>query len=187
MGSPICSREHAIGWGAPDPTYGHHVTGGPVTPAVDLLRRLGIEHRVVAYDHDPSHPSFGDEAVEALGVPPEHVFKTLMVTLDGGSHALGVIPVAERLDLKAIAAAAGAKRAVMTDPAVAERRSGYVVGGISPFGHRRPCPVFVDEWAALLEEVFCSAGRRGLEIAVAPDAFARAVGARFASLTRVTA
>ena len=102
-----------------------------------MLRRLGIEHRVVHYDHDPDHGSFGLEAVEALGTDPDGTFKTLMVTLDDGRNAIGVVPVSCTLDLKAIAAAAGAKKARMTEPASAERRSGYVVGGISPFGQSR--------------------------------------------------
>lgn len=153
-----------------------------MTPAIELLRRLGIEHRVVEYDHDPSHPSYGDEAVAALGVEAGLVFKTLMVTLDDVRHAVGVIPVDTTLDLKAIAAAAGAKRATMTDPATAERRSGYVVGGISPFGQKRPAETFVDEWALAADEIYCSAGRRGLEVAVAPKAFEVALGATFPAI-----
>ena len=154
-----------------------------MTPAVELLRRLGIEHRVVEYHHDPSHPSFGEEAVEALGVDPAQVFKTLMVTLDDGNHAVGVIPVNTRLDLKAIAAAAGAKRAAMTDPAEAERRSGYVVGGISPFGQKRVAPTFVDEWALAADEIYCSAGRRGVELVIAPSVFEQALGAVYAAIS----
>ena len=126
-----------------------------------MLRRLGIEHRVVHYDHDPDHGSFGLEAVEALGTDPDGTFKTLMVTLDDGRNAIGVVPVSCTLDLKAIAAAAGAKKARMTEPAEAERRSGYVVGGISPFGQKQVLETFVDEWATALDEVFCSGGRRG--------------------------
>jgi len=153
-----------------------------VTPAIDLLRRLGVVHTVTEYNHDPAHPSFGEEATEALGVEAESVFKTLMVTLDDGTSAVGVVPVAARLDLKAIAAAAGSKKAVMTEPAEAERRSGYVVGGISPFGQKRPAPTFVDEWATTLEMMHCSGGRRGLEISVAPSAFADVLGATFAPI-----
>ena len=133
-----------------------------------MLRRLGIEHRVVHYDHDPDHGSFGLEAVEALGTDPDGTFKTLMVTLDDGRNAIGVVPVSCTLDLKAIAAAAGAKKARMTEPAEAERRSGYVVGGISPFGQKQVLETFVDEWATALDEVFCSGGRRGLEVVVPP-------------------
>ena len=156
-----------------------------MTPAIELLRRLGIDHRVVEYDHDPAHPLFGDEAVEALGVPAEQVFKTLLITLDDGRHAVAVVPVTGRLNLKAIASAAGAKKAVMTDPAEAERRTGYVVGGISAFGQKRAHPTFVDETALIVDEVFCSAGRRGVEIVVTADAFEAAVGAEFVALARV--
>ncbi|MGA0238624.1 MAG: Cys-tRNA(Pro) deacylase [Acidimicrobiales bacterium] len=154
-----------------------------MTPAVELLRSLGIAHRIIEYDHDPSHRSFGEEAVEALGVDPAHVFKTLMVTLDDATHAIGVIPVNTRLDLKAIAAAAGRKRATMTDPTQAERRSGYVVGGISPFGQRQTSPTFVDESALRYDELYCSAGRRGVEIAVGPKAFEHALDATFAPIS----
>jgi len=153
-----------------------------VTPAVELLQKLGIEHRVIEYHHDRESTSYGDEAVAATGVDATSVFKTLMVTLDDGSMVVGVVPVAARLDLKALARVAGAKRARMADPAVAERRTGYVAGGISPFGQKHQCRVFVDEWASALDVVYCSGGRRGLEIAVAPEAFAKAVDARFAPI-----
>lgn len=153
-----------------------------VTPAIDLLRELGIAFHVLEYDRDPNHQSFGDEAAEALGLDRESVFKTLMVTLDDGSTAVGVVPVGARLDLKAIAAAARSKKAVMTDPVEAERRSGYVVGGISPFGQKRAMPTFVDEWATALEAVHCSGGRRGLEISVAPSAFTEVLNATFAPI-----
>ncbi|MEM9466396.1 MAG: Cys-tRNA(Pro) deacylase [Actinomycetota bacterium] len=153
-----------------------------MTPAVELLRRLGIEHEIVQYEHDPNHPSFGQEAVEALGIEPDSTFKTLMVSLDDGRHAIGVVPVACTLDLKAIAAAAGAKRAQMTDPAEAERRSGYVLGGISPFGQKQTLPTFVDEWATALDRVYCSGGRRGLEVVVSPRAFEIALDATFPAI-----
>ena len=153
-----------------------------MTPAIELLRALGIEHSIEEYSHDPAHTSYGLEAAEALGLDPTTVFKTLLVTLDDGTHVVGIVPVEARLDLKAIAAAAGAKRAVMTDPAVAERRTGYVVGGISPFGQKQPSPTFVDEWATALDVVHCSGGRRGLEVGVAPAAFVAALGATFAPL-----
>ncbi len=153
-----------------------------MTPAIELLERLGIPHRIIEYHHDPAATSYGDEAVEATGVEADAVFKTLMVTLDNGSMVVGVVPVATRLDLKAIAAVAGSKRARMADPADAERRTGYVAGGISPFGQKHPSPVFVDEWATALDLVYCSGGRRGLEIAVAPEAFTAALGAKFAAI-----
>jgi Cys-tRNA(Pro)/Cys-tRNA(Cys) deacylase len=153
-----------------------------VTPAIVLLRSLGIAHEVMEYEHDPAHPSYGDEAAEALGVEPSSIFKTLLVHLDDGSAAVGVVPVTCTLDLKAIAAAAGVKRARMTEPDEAERRTGYVIGGISPFGQKQPAPTFVDEWATAFDVVHCSGGRRGLEVAVAPDAFVVALGATFAPI-----
>lgn len=153
-----------------------------MTPAVELLRSLGIEHEIVQYDHDPNHPSFGEEAVEALGVEPDAAFKTLMVTLDDDRHAIGVVPVSCTLNLKAIATAAGAKKARMTEPAEAERRSGYVVGGISPFGQKQVLPTFVDEWATALDRVYCSGGRRGLEVVVSARAFELALGATFPAI-----
>lgn len=134
------------------------------------------------YDHDPNHPSFGDEAVELLGLDPTATFKTLMVTLDDGRTVIGVVPVSCMLDLKAIASAASAKKARMTDPAEAERRSGYVIGGISPFGQKQVLATFVDEWATALDEVWCSGGRRGLEVVVGPAAFVEALDATFASI-----
>ncbi len=140
-----------------------------MTPSIELLRSLGIEHDVVEYHHDPAHGSFGMEAAEALGVEADSIFKTLMVTLDDGSTAIGIVPVICTLDLKGLAAAAGAKRAAMTDPDEAERRSGYVVGGISPFGQKRPSPTFLDEWAMAHDQIHCSGGRRGLEVGVAPE------------------
>ncbi len=153
-----------------------------MTPAIDLLRELGIDHSTLEYDHDPAHGSYGSEAAEALDLDVDSVFKTLLVTLDGSSHAVAVVPVGAQLDLKAIAAAAGAKRAVMTDPAVAERRTGYVVGGISPFGQKRLSPTFVDEWAVALEVVHCSGGRRGLEVGVAPSVFVEVLDATFVAI-----
>ena len=153
-----------------------------MTPAIELLRRLGVDHRITEYDHDPDHPSYGEEAAEALGVEADSVFKTLLVTLDDGRTVVAVVPVAARLDLKAIAAAAGAKKAAMTDPAAAERHTGYVVGGISPFGQKRPSPTFVDEWATALDEIHCSGGRRGVEISVAPRVFVEVLDAIFAPI-----
>ncbi len=150
-----------------------------MTPAIELLKELGIPHRIIEYEHDTSAASYGDEAVAATGVEADSVFKTLVVTLDDGSMAVGVVPVSAQLDLKAIAVAAGSKRARMADPSTAERRTGYVAGGISPFGQKLPLPVFVDEWATALDLVYCSGGRRGLEIAVSPDAFTIAIGAKF--------
>ncbi|HEY2508936.1 MAG TPA: Cys-tRNA(Pro) deacylase [Streptosporangiaceae bacterium] len=153
------------------------------TRATDTLVRLGIRHTVHRYDHDPRHPSYGQEASEALGVPAERVFKTLVAEVDG-ALTVAVVPVGGSLDLKALAAAAGGKRAGMADPAQAEKASGYVTGGIAPIGLRRQLPVVVDVTALDHDTVFCSAGQRGLEIEVAPADLVRVAGARTAPIAR---
>ncbi|HEY1322007.1 MAG TPA: Cys-tRNA(Pro) deacylase [Streptosporangiaceae bacterium] len=151
------------------------------TPATALLAKLGIEHAVHEYPHDPRHGSYGLEASEALGVPAWRVFKTLVADV-GGTLTVGVVPVTGQLDLKALAAAAGGKRASMADAAAAERATGYVVGGISPLGHRKRLPVVVDSSALRHATVFCSGGRRGLEIELAPADLVRAAGATVAGI-----
>lgn len=153
-----------------------------MTPAIEQLVAAGIEHEVLTYEHDPHAESYGLEAARALGLDPATVFKTLVVTDPGGALAVGVVPVAARLDLKAMAAAVGAKRVELADPTVASRRTGYVVGGISPFGHKHPSPTVVDEWATVCERVHVSGGRRGLEVAVAPEAFVTLLAATFAPI-----
>jgi Cys-tRNA(Pro)/Cys-tRNA(Cys) deacylase len=133
--------------------------------------------------HDPRHPSYGQEASEALGVPADRVFKTLVADVDG-RLTVAVVPVAGSLDLKALASAVGGKKAVMADPGQAERASGYVTGGIAPVGLRRPLPVVVDESVLGHVTVFCSAGQRGLEIELAPADLIAATGARTAPIAR---
>ena len=140
---------------------------GKGTPATALLGRRKVVHRVHEYAHDPRAGSYGTEAYEVLGLPAERVFKTLVAEVDG-RLTIGVVPVAGQLDLKALAAAVGGKKARMADIAAAERATGYVAGGISPLGHRKRLPVVVDSSASGFETVFCSGGRRGLEIEVAP-------------------
>lgn len=140
---------------------------GKGTPAIALLVKKKVAHQVHEYDHDPRSGSFGQEATESLGLPAERVFKTLVAEVDG-SLTVGVVPVAGSLDLKALAAAAGGKKAKMADVAAAERATGYVAGGISPLGHRKRLPVVVDRSVNQFETIFCSGGRRGLEIEVAP-------------------
>jgi Cys-tRNA(Pro)/Cys-tRNA(Cys) deacylase len=156
------------------------LTGGG-TPATALLARLGISHSVHRYQHDPRHPSFGLEASDALGAAPERVFKTLVAEVDG-ALAVGVVPVVTQLDLKALAAALGGKRAVMAGVATAERATGYVAGGISPLGQRRRLPVVVDSSALGFPSVYCSGGRRGLELELAPADLVRAANALVAPI-----
>lgn len=141
-----------------------------MTPAIKLLERTGTEHRIVSYEHDPAADSYGLEAVDALGLDPAAVFKTLLAELDGRETVVAVVPVTARLDLKALARAAGAKKAAMAEPAAAERLTGYVVGGISPLGQKKRLRTFVDASAADLATMHVSGGRRGLEIELAPDA-----------------
>jgi len=154
---------------------------GRGTPATALLGSQRIAHTVHTYSHDPRHASYGLEASDALGVPPERVFKTLVADVDG-ALTVGVVPVGGQLDLKALAAAAGGKKAVMAGVAAAERATGYVAGGISPLGQRKRLPVVVDSSAMEFPTVFCSGGRRGLEIELAPADLVRAAGAVVAAI-----
>ena len=154
---------------------------GRGTTATIALDRAKIPYKLHEYEHDPRRESYGLEASQALGVPPEQVFKTLIAAVDG-SLAVGVVPVHRQLDLKALAAAAGGKRAMLAEVAAAERATGYVVGGISPVGQKRRLPVVVDESALSLGTMFCSGGRRGLEIELAPADLIKATGAIVAAI-----
>jgi len=152
-----------------------------MTPAVNEIRRAAVPHRVLEYDHDPTAEAYGPEAATALGLDPARVFKTLVAVVDG-RPAVGLVPVERRLDLKALARAAGGKRADLADPADAERWTGYVVGGISPLGQRRRLPTYVDATAADGPSLYVSAGRRGLELELAPDDLVRLLGATVAPI-----
>ena len=141
--------------------------GGPTTAATTALSRAGVAFVPHAYAHDPSVTDFGSEAATALGIEAERVFKTLMVDTDAGL-GIGIVPVSGMLDLKALAAALGGKRAAMADLALAERKSGYVVGGISPFGQRTALPTVLDDSALEFDTIFVSGGRRGFDIELTP-------------------
>lgn len=154
---------------------------GKETPATALLSRKGVTHRVHAYDHDPRADSFGLEAAEALQQAPERVFKTLVADVDG-HLTVGVVPVTGQLDLKALAAAAGGKKAKMAEIAAAERATGYVAGGISPLGQKKRLAVVIDTTARDFDTIFVSAGRRGLEIELSPQDLADLLGATFADI-----
>ena len=156
---------------------------GRGTTATIALERAGIPFMVHEYAHDPRHESYGREASEALGVSPDRVFKTLIAEVDGILVA-GVVPVDGQLDLKALAAAAGGKKAAMAQVTAAERATGYVAGGISPVGQRKRLPVVLDASAMSFATVFCSGGRRGLEIELAPADLVRAADAKVASIGR---
>jgi Cys-tRNA(Pro)/Cys-tRNA(Cys) deacylase len=154
------------------------------TPAVRVLERAGVAHTLHPYD--PEHPSdqgHGDAAVAALGADPRQVFKTLVARVDD-ALTVAVVPVAGTLDLKALAAATGGRKAVMADPADAERTTGYVLGGISPLGQKKALPTVVDESALGFPTVMVSAGRRGLQVELPPADLVRLTSARTASIGR---
>jgi Cys-tRNA(Pro)/Cys-tRNA(Cys) deacylase len=150
---------------------------GRGTPATVAAQRAGVQFRTHEYLHDPTAQSYGDEAAAALGQSTDRVFKTLVADVDG-RLVVAVVPVSRQLDLKALAAAAGGKRAALADPALAQRSTGYVVGGISPLGQRKRLGTVVDASVSAFDTVYVSAGRRGLEIELAP--------ADLVSLTRAT-
>lgn len=140
------------------------------TPATVLLDNLGISYEIHRYEHDPAATSFGMEAAEVLGLDPGVVFKTLMARLDGdrGELVVAIVPVADMLDLKALARAAGAKRAAMADITAAERATGFIAGGISPFGQKKRHRTFIDETAEICDRIYVSGGQRGLDISLSP-------------------
>ncbi|PYY50997.1 Cys-tRNA(Pro) deacylase [Curtobacterium sp. MCBD17_023] len=155
----------------------------PSTPATVALERAGVPYRPHVYEHHESATNFGEEAAAALGLREEQVFKTLVVSVDG-ELAVAIVPVADRLDLKAVAAAVGGKKASLADPALAERRTGYVVGGISPVGQRTRLRTVLDASAADHATIFVSGGRRGFDIEVVPADLVRVTDASTAAITR---
>jgi Cys-tRNA(Pro)/Cys-tRNA(Cys) deacylase len=157
--------------------------GAGGTPATIALTRAGVPFTEHAYQPDTGAASYGLEAAEALGLPPQQVFKTLLTSVDA-RLVVGIVPVSGQLDLKAVAAAVRGKRATMADPAVAERATGYVVGGISPIGQRRAHPTVLDESAMGLPVVYVSGGRRGLDLGLAPADLIRVTGATVARIRR---
>ncbi|MFE3759700.1 Cys-tRNA(Pro) deacylase [Nocardia tengchongensis] len=156
------------------------------TPAIKALVQAKVEHRVHAYTHDPRSDSYGAEAVAALaqelGVTAGQIFKTLVIELGSGGLAVAVLPVPTTLSLKAAAAALGGSKAAMADKTKAERTTGYVLGGISPLGQKKRLPTVIDASALEWDRVLCSAGKRGLEIELAPGDLVRLTGAVTASV-----
>jgi Cys-tRNA(Pro)/Cys-tRNA(Cys) deacylase len=156
---------------------------GPGTPATVALLAAGVPFTAHTYEHHDTATNFGEEAAAELGLSEERVFKTLVADAQG-TLVVAVVPVSRRLDLKALAAAVGARKASLADPAVAERRTGYVVGGISPVGQRTALATVVDASAASFETVFVSGGRRGFDIEIAPADLVRATGAQLLPVAR---
>lgn len=155
-----------------------------MTPAINLAKKRKIPHTIHQYQHDPSHNSYGLEAAEVLGQDPDTVFKTLLFCINGEAKnlAVAIIPVAQKLNLKLAAKAAKAKKAEMADPDIAQKTTGYVVGGISPLGQKKALPTFIHCSAEVLDAICVSAGKRGLEIELAPLDLATLTRGQFAEL-----
>ncbi|GGY60589.1 Cys-tRNA(Pro) deacylase [Marinobacter zhanjiangensis] len=153
-----------------------------MTPAIDLARQVGITHQVHEYDHDPKSDSYGTEAAEKLGVDPDQVFKTLVVETDAGELVVAIVPVSNSLNLKRVAKAAKAKKVVMADKQKVQRTTGYVLGGVSPLGQKKALKTVIDESAQTFDTIHVSAGRRGLEIELAPADLASLTRASFATI-----
>lgn len=153
-----------------------------MTPAVNLAKKLKIDFILHEYEHDPASQSYGLEAVEKMGVEACRVFKTLVVQDDQDKLAVAVVPVEHLLNLKKIAKAIGAKKAQMADPKLVERTTGYVLGGVSPLGQKKRLPTVIDSSAENFDTMYCSAGKRGLEIELSPQDLAKALNATFANI-----
>lgn len=155
-----------------------------MTPAIKALEKAGVAFQVCQYTHDDNSASYGEEAAQALGLEPHQVFKTLLAKLDTGTLVVAIVPVSGQLDLKALARAAGARKAAMAERDEAQRATGYVLGGISPLGQKKRLATFIDNSAETLEAIHVSAGRRGLEVSLPPADLAKLLNARFATLSR---
>lgn len=160
-----------------------HVHAGGGTPATVALVASEIRFTPHHYAHDPANTNFGLEAASALGVDPEQVFKTLLAEVDG-ALIVAIVPVTGMLDLKSLAAAIGGKKASLADPAVAERKTGYIVGGISPIGQKNAHTTVLDETAELFDSIFVSGGRRGFDLELAPSDLLRVTAGSTAAIAR---
>ena len=155
-----------------------------MTPAIKAAQAAGVDVKTHEYRHDPANTNYGLEAADALGLDPVTVFKTLLVMLNGDARklAVAVVPVTGQLDLKAMATACKAKKADMADPVVAQRATGYVVGGISPLGQKKRLPTVIDASATTYPKMFVSGGRRGLDIEIKPNDLIRLCAAQTAAI-----
>jgi len=153
-----------------------------MTPAINAAQKAGIKFLVHEYTHDPSVESYGEEAAQHMGVETARVFKTLVVAPVGMELAVAVVPVPQQLDLKKFAKAVGAKKVLMADGKIAERTTGYVLGGISPLGQKKRLSTIIDDSATNYESIFVSAGRRGLEIELSPEDLCLLTAGGFATI-----
>ncbi|MBC8210252.1 MAG: Cys-tRNA(Pro) deacylase [Gammaproteobacteria bacterium] len=153
-----------------------------MTPAINVALKAAIPHRVHQYAHDASAASYGLEAAEKLGIAPQQVFKTLVLWLEPKNFAVALIPVGSQLSMKRLAKAAGAKKAAMAERQDVERVTGYVLGGVSPLGQKTRLKTLIDQSAAGFSTIYVSAGRRGLEIELAPQDLQQLTAAQFAEL-----
>jgi Cys-tRNA(Pro)/Cys-tRNA(Cys) deacylase len=153
-----------------------------MTPAIELLKKQKCAYQVLSYQHDSHSSSYGLEAAEKLQLAPDLVFKTLVVQLEPAELVVAILPVSSQLDLKALAKVAGSKKAAMANPATVERSTGYVLGGVSPLGQKKRLRTFIDHTAAALPLIYVSAGRRGLEIALASTLLQQLLTATFAEI-----
>jgi len=158
-------------------------TGAAATPATSALNEAGIPFTPHSYEHDPGVRAFGAEAARELGVDEERVFKTLLADADG-RLVVAIVLVSRQLDLKALASTVGTKRATLADAATAERKTGYVVGGISPIGQKSRLATVLDASASAHETVYVSGGRRGLDLELAPADLLAVTGGRLTPIAR---
>lgn len=156
------------------------------TPAIVALNAAGVQFQLHEFEADPAERHYGQAAAMALGVELDRVFKTLIATVDDHDHVVAIVPVSGQLSLKELAAAVHGKRAEMCPPETAQRVTGYVVGGISPFGQKRSLPTVIDETCVLFDSIFVSGGRRGLDIEIAPDDLISVLGAATAPIGTAT-
>jgi len=155
-----------------------------MTPAVNSLKKAGIDFRIHQYEHDADCSAYGDEAAEKLGLDRDRVFKTLVANTDCGELVVAVLPVSVMLDLKLLAREMKAKKAVMTDKSIVERNTGYIVGGVSPLAQKRRLRTIIDSSAEKFKTIFVSGGKRGLDIELSPNDLAMLTNAVFIYISR---